>query len=465
MSVCRSSRTATGFPILLCVVAGLLAACGSREVEPEVLRYFTADVVHRHDHFKAPLRWNLLASNLVYLAFAIVFMGWRLNRRLKLRCEAVAAGWGESLGKLALLPRMGKGLGLLWGDGTWGGALLFTLAYLGIQVTLNLPSAFYFSWWYEHAHGTSVEPLWRWLWDSLKALVGEAVMLSMLSFGLYGLARRRRNWWLLLGVPGAVGIFALGGLLDPLHAQIYFRHERLAEGPVKERVVEVLEKAKVEYEDIFQETRSDVTRRTNAYIAGEGPTRRIVLWDTLIRLMTPDEIANAVAHELGHLRDRSPGRLVYASLALVPMLWALAWALRRLGRRRRFGFDDDRDVASLPMVFFLQWLVSFGTDPVAAAYGRHLERRADQYAFELLEQPEAFRAMQVKLARSNLADVHPPAWVRYLIASHPPVMERIEAAERFAWERGIPMREPSPELFSIPQELDPLQAAQKKEEQ
>jgi Zn-dependent protease with chaperone function len=116
-----------------------------------------------------------------------------------------------------------------------------------------------------------------------------------------------------------------------------------------------------------------------------------VLWDNLIAAMTPDEIANAVAHELGHLKDRSPGRLVFASIAIIPTLWALALLLRWLGRGGRFGFEDDRDVASLPMLFFLCWLGSLFVDPLGNAYSRHLERRADQYAFELLEKPAAFR--------------------------------------------------------------------------
>jgi STE24 endopeptidase len=176
----------------------------------------------------------------------------------------------------------------------------------------------------------------------------------------------------------------------------------------------------------------------------------------VVKAMAPEEAANAVAHEAGHLRDRSPGRLFFASLALVPLLWAVARLLRWLGKKGRLGFDGDRDVASLPMIFFMLWFLNMTTGPLSNTYTRVLERRADVFAFELLEEPEAFRSMMVKLARTNLADLHPPVLWSILMASHPPVMERIEAAEEFARRKGIAMSAPTPESFVIPDALDPL---------
>jgi STE24 endopeptidase len=187
----------------------------------------------------------------------------------------------------------------------------------------------------------------------------------------------------------------------------------------------------------------------NAFVAGQGPSRRIVLWDTFVAQMSPDEVANAVAHELGHLNDRSSLRLVLASLLLVPYLFVVAVVLRWLGRRKRFGFDGDTDVASLPAAMLLSWAIAFAGNPLSAAYERHLERRADQYALELLRQPEAFRSMMVKLGTLNRADLHPPGWVVVLLTSHPRVIDRIEHAERFAREQGIAMSPASPAAFQV----------------
>lgn len=442
----------------------VLSACAPREVEPELLRYFTAETVRRHDEFKLPLRLNMIVDPMVYLTFVGVLFGFKLNRRLRLWCERVTRRWGEALGRVRVLSRLGAVLTTMWKDDTWGGAVLFSVCFMLLMYALNFPAALYFTWWYEHQHGTSVETLPHWFWDVFKIAVTEAPALGALVFGLYGLARRRKDWWLLIGVPSAVGILLLGGVLDPLRTQVFRDQEKLPDGPLKQAVAATFAKAKVEYEDVYVEKQAKYTRRTNAAIVGDGPTRRIVLWDTLITAMTPEEIANALAHELGHLEDRSPGRLFIASVAVIPALWALALLLRRLGRKGRFGFEDDRDVASLPMMFFLCWLGSLVADPIGNAYSRHLEGRADQYALELLEQPAAFRSLMVKIARNNLADLHPPAYIRHIFASHPAVMDRIAAAEAFAQARNLPMPEPRPELFVLPEELDPLKQQDKERE-
>lgn len=438
----------------LALGALLVAGCGPRPIEPEVLRYFSADVVRAHDAYKAPLRWHWAVTQLMTLGFFAAFLGLRLNRRLKERCDRAAAPLGSRLG------RFGAVLTRLWGDAGWAGAVLFTVAYLLIAFAISLPGDFYFGWVYQRAHGTSTESLGRYWWDAGKSLFVNALLMAALAFGLFGLARRRRDWWLLLGVPCAVLFLVLGGVLDPLFTQIYYAHEPLPEGPHKERIGVALRAAGVEYEGIYLQKMGEVTRSLNAYLMGDGPTRRIVLYDTLVQALTPAEAASAVAHEAGHLRDRSPGRLVFAAASVVPLLAALAFLLRRLGRSRRLGFEDDRDVASLPMIYLLWWLLGLAAGPVSSAYSRHLEERADGYALALLAEPEAFRSMMVKVARSHLVDLHPPLFWR-LLSDHPPVMERIRAAEAFAVRAGGALPEPRPEAFQLPDALDPLKAARR----
>ena len=122
-------------------------------------------------------------------------------------------------------------------------------------------------------------------------------------------------------------------------------------------------------------------------------------------------------------------------------------------------------MASLPAFVFLYWLILLPIDPIASAYSRHMERRADQFALELLEEPAAFRSMMVKIARNNLIDVHPPAYIRLFYANHPPVMERIAAAEAFAAAHGLSLPEPTPESFVLPEAFDPLKQEDKLEAQ
>ncbi|MFN7130687.1 MAG: M48 family metalloprotease, partial [Myxococcales bacterium] len=132
------------------------------------------------------------------------------------------------------------------------------------------------------------------------------------------------------------------------------------------------------------------------------------------------------------------------------LLLGLSWFLRRLERSGRFGFDGERDVAGLPAAMFFIWLLITVASPVSATFSRASETRADQYALELLKQPEEFRSLMVKLAKVNMANLQPPWWTSTLLASHPKVIDRIAHAERFARENGLALQPPSPELFRVP---------------
>lgn len=438
------------FSVLIALFAPLLiplAASGA--IEPRLLRYFTEAEILEHDAYRVPLYalsvWNLLAPTL----FLTVFLALGFNARLLARCDRWAARLGPLLARSRALRQVGQALSLLWGDASWGGAMLFVPAFFAVLDVVALPIAFYFGFVYEHRHGVGVQSMARWFYDFFKAESLSVAAHACLAFGLYGLARRKERWWLWLGVP--CSILMLGaGVLDPYRIQVIHDYQPLPAGPARERISATLRAARVEYQEVALLKMRELTKRVDAFVVGQGPSRRVVLYDTLVKAMSPEEVANAVAHELGHVGERGMGRIALASAALLPGLWALSRVLRWMGRTGRFGFRSDREVASLPAMYLAFGLAMIAVTPVSSAYSRHLERRADEYALELLRQPEAFRSMMIKLVKLNLGDVHPPLYSQ-ILSGHPVAMERVERAESFARERGLAMAEPTPELFQVPE--------------
>lgn len=443
-------RAWTNSALFLGFIAALPGqALALTSVQPEVLRpYFLDETVQRFDAYLWPGYAMSIAEDVISLAFFAALLAFALNDALMRRCLGLAAALGRRL-TWPGARRIGGVLTRMWGDETWAAALLFVAIYLLIERLLFFPGALYFNWFREHQYGYSVQPLASFLWDWAKGLFFSALTMSALAFGLFGLARRTRRWWLVLGIPCSVLMLG-AGFLDPYKAQLYRDYESLPEGPVREAIAQTLGKAGVEYEDVMVLKMREVSTRVNAFIAGVGPSRRIVLYDTFIAAMTPDEIANAVAHELGHLRDRSFARTALSALLLTPLLWLIASLLRALGRRKKLGFTDDRDVRALPAIMAFLFVLSALQAPLSNAHSRMLERRADDYALELLGQPEAFRSMMVKLALINAADLHPPLWMQVQWKSHPLVIERIQRAEAFAAARGIELTVPTPQLFALP---------------
>lgn len=443
-------QATAGILLLPCLAALPAPALALTKVQPEALRpYFLDETVQRFDAYLWPGYAMAIVENAISLAFFAALLFLTLNDALMRRCLGLAATFGRRVTSPAA-RKFGEVLTKMWGDSTWAAAILFVVAYLVIERLIFFPGSLYFNWVREHQYGYSVQPLSSFMWDWTKGLFFSAVSMSALVFGMFGLARRTRRWWLLIGVP--CSFLMLGaGFLDPYRTQLYRDYESLPAGPVREVVTRTLGKAGVEYEDVVVLKMREVSTRVNAFIAGAGPSRRIVLYDTLIAAMTPDEIANAVAHELGHLRDRSLVRAALSALLLTPLLWLVAFLLRAMGRWGKLGFEDDRDVRALPAIMALLFLLGALQAPLANAHSRALERRADDYALELLGQPEAFRSMMVKLALINAADLHPPLWMQVQWKSHPLVIERIQRAEAFAEARGVELATPTPQRFALPE--------------
>jgi STE24 endopeptidase len=177
----------------------------------------------------------------------------------------------------------------------------------------------------------------------------------------------------------------------------------------------------------------DASRRTsgaNAYVAGLGPTKRVVLFDTLLDRYSPEEIRVVVAHELSHVRHRDVLRsLAFSAIVAAPAARAVASLSRRLP-------GELGTPAALPALALAATAVVTPVGTVASSLSRAIERRADAESLELSDDPGAFISFHRTVAVQNVADVQPPRWARVLLASHPPTLERIGAAVAFRDRNG-----------------------------
>jgi STE24 endopeptidase len=163
---------------------------------------------------------------------------------------------------------------------------------------------------------------------------------------------------------------------------------------------------------------------------GLGSTRRIVLGDTLINNFSPDEIETVLAHELGHHvhRDLPLGILVQSGLTLIGF-W-LADVIMRWGVAY-FGYAGLADPATMPLLLVALAMFGLVTMPLGNAWSRWREVMADRYALETTGKPQAFINAMTRLANQNLAEAEPPAWVEFLLHSHPSINKRVALAQSY----------------------------------
>jgi STE24 endopeptidase len=195
---------------------------------------------------------------------------------------------------------------------------------------------------------------------------------------------------------------------------------------------------------VFEVNKSVDTKRVNAYVTGVGRTKRIVLWDTLLDKLEPDQVAFVVAHEMGHFVLRHVLALIAltAVLALVSLYLIHRVAGRLIHRfGHRFGFTELSDPASLPLLVLLATVVSFVTTPLLLGFTRHQEHEADRFALELTRDNRAAATAFVRLQEENLAIPRPGVLFMLWRGSHPALGDRVDFANRYRpWTSGEPLR-------------------------
>jgi STE24 endopeptidase len=83
-------------------------------------------------------------------------------------------------------------------------------------------------------------------------------------------------------------------------------------------------------------------------------------------------------------------------------------------------------------------IVGLITMPLTNSWSRWREVKADAYALRTTGKPEAFVSAMTRLANQNLADTEPPAWVEFLLHSHPSISKRVAMAKNFELETNAP---------------------------
>lgn len=331
------------------------------------------------------------------------------------------------------------------------GALVAVALAVAVDVA-RLPVAVGFGYVQDGRFGFRTSGPLGWLRDWMLASGTGWLLTGAAAGGFVWLLSRRDDWqWILVwaATVATAGVVLLGPLVfEPL----WLPTRPLSDGPVREAVTPVLERAGLGDVPLLVGDASRRTTKANAYVSGLGPSRRVVLFDTLLEL-APDRVAWVVAHEIGHREHRDVARgVLLTATGMLPAAFALGAVLRSDRVTSWFaprGRSDPRLVAVA--VAFAAVATTVGL-PVANAVSRRAEAAADHRALELSRDPEVAIAVHRGFVVQDLADPRPPSWSRALWGTHPPPAERIRAAVAYAERNDLPL----PSLAELRDGLAPL---------
>ena len=343
--------------------------------------------------FERFLRWS-------YVASAVVLVG----------AFAVYARYGARFTRESAAGRIGTGMLL--------GMLGFAVVWL-VQVPFGILDL-----WWQRRHDVSELGYLDWLVLNWFALGGEFLFVCFALLVVMGLAGPLGDWWWIPGAAVFVGLVALFTFVSPylIPAQtdppraLVEEADDLAEEqglpPIEVQVQEV-----------------DSWESPNAAATGLGPSRRVILWNTLVNNFDDDEVRVVLAHELGHhSRDHLAKSIAWYALFAVPGAFLIAWATKRRG--------GMREPAAVPLALLVLVVLQLLALPVQNAITRNMEAEADWVALETTEDPKATGRLWRGFAEEARVDPSPPTWSYFLFDTHPSMAKRVAMAEAWRERNG-----------------------------
>jgi STE24 endopeptidase len=282
------------------------------------------------------------------------------------------------------------------------------------------------SLWWRRRYGLSNQGFGGWLQDQAVALGVQCLLVAgAVAVALALAAWLGRHWWL-AGAP----LFVLAGVLyfvaQPLVIQPLFNRFEPLQNPTLTAEIKALgRKEGVTVGKVLVADASKRTTTANAYVAGLGPTKRVVFYDTILDgRFSQAELESVAAHELGHVaRSHIWKGLGWFTLIAIPGVFLVAWATERRG-----GLPDP---ALVPLGIAVAVLFSLAVAPFGNLVSRRYEAEADWMALTATKDPQAFVGLEKQLTVTALGDPEPPAWSNVLFGTHPTPMKRIGMAEAF----------------------------------
>jgi STE24 endopeptidase len=301
-----------------------------------------------------------------------------------------------------------------------------------IAGALALPLAWYRTFVLEQRFGFNRATLPLWIADVIKgALIGAALGVPLLTLVLWLMERAGAWWWLGAWVAWVAFQVLVLVLYPTVIAPLFNTFRPLTDDGVRERIERLLARCGFAAKGLFVMDGSKRTAHGNAYFTGFGAARRIVIFDTLIERLAPEEIEAVLAHELGHFKLRHVlKRAAWFALGSLVLLAVLGWLVGEAWFYAGLGVPGPAPRYGVALVLFMLALpvFTFVATPLAASYSRRHEYEADQYAAGHAS-AQALVAALVKLYEDNASTLTPDPLYSAFYDSHPPASARIARLE------------------------------------
>jgi len=308
---------------------------------------------------------------------------------------------------------------------------VYILLLLSIYYLLDIIIKYFSSYKLEVKYNIKVQSLKDWLKDNMKLLLFSILLTYFVSLIYFYTARNYpENWWIIISIVLSISVIILNYLLPVVILPFFYKLKTYPEGDLKDRLMQTFEKLDIEIEDIYEINLSAKTNAANAAVIGMGRTRKIILSDNLMDKFSANQIEAILCHEIGHHINND----IYKNLILQPFIIVsisffiyLTWPYIT----NIMDYQEPVAVSNLALLLIFWYILFLLFTPLQLYLSRKYERKADQFAFNIIYDPMDLGKAFAKLADSSLSRLKYSRWEKFYKASHPSIISRIKAAKKF----------------------------------
>ena len=305
--------------------------------------------------------------------------------------------------------------------------IIFVMSFMIISSLLELPLNIYETFVKDKKLGFSNVTPKIFTLDLLKTLALTLVFGTLFVWLVLLCIRFLGDFWWFWAFLLSFAVALVINLIYPmLIAPIFNKMQPLEDGELKSRIEGLLTQCGFKSSGVFTIDASKRDNRLNAYFGGLGATKRVVLFDTLVKKLSLAEIIAVLGHELGHFKHKDILKMIALSAV---MLFAMFFI---------FGNIPDAAYQALGLhsggggviVFLLLFSPIFGFlfSPVSSYFSRANEFGADKFAGDVSNKDDMISALK-KLGSENKAFPKAHPFYAFVYHSHPSLFERINELE------------------------------------
>jgi STE24 endopeptidase len=301
-------------------------------------------------------------------------------------------------------------------------AVLGVLAFILLNALISLPFAYYEKFVLDAKFGFNRSSKTLFIKDTLISAILTVIFGTLIVWVIYLIISSTELWWLWSFGFIFVMIVLLNMFFPTLRALFFDKLTPLEDEELNRQIGALMDKTGFKSSGVFISDASKRDARLNAYFGGLGKTKRVVLFDTLLQKLTPNELLAVLGHELGHFQHGD----IYKNIALVGgMLFAMFALFGNLPDSIYMEIGIQKNAANMMILFMLAMpLLGFVMMPIMGIVSRHNEYEADKTGADLGGKLFLSEALKKLVSENKSFPLSHPIYI-FFYYTHPPVLERL----------------------------------------